>query len=101
MTANRIRSKACRICYGSLFELDGTVTCAHCGTVSESIEQAAAKPIDWKEFEEKNRLIAAAPDLLDALTDLLADYDNGVTDAESLLLAKCRAAIAKATGSAA
>jgi len=44
------------------------------------------------------RLMAAAPELLDALYDLLADYDNGVTDSESDLLAKCRAAIVKATG---
>ena len=51
--------------------------------------------------EANARLISSAPDLLEALTELLADYDNGVTDAESALLAKCRAAIAKAVGGAA
>lgn len=41
---------------------------------------------------------SAAPDLIDALQDLLSDYDNDVADIESALLAKCRRAISKATG---
>lgn len=39
-------------------------------------------------------------ELLEALKELIADYDNGVTDTESVLLAKCRSAITKATGAA-
>lgn len=45
-----------------------------------------------------NQVMLQRDELLAALHDLLADYDNGVTDTESVLLAKCRAAIAKATG---
>jgi hypothetical protein len=44
------------------------------------------------------RLIAAAPDRLEALQDLLLDMQNRVRDAETM--SKARAAIAKATGAA-
>ena len=43
------------------------------------------------------RLIAAAPDLLDALALLVAGIENGVSDS-FIPLVKARAAIAKATG---
>ena len=53
--------------------------------------------------EANARLIAAAPDLLEALRDLLsrADLDQSATHdglENCNALAKCRAAIAKATG---
>lgn len=53
---------------------------------------------DLPEATANARLMAAAPDLLDALRDLIdyfgdADIDNGLDEA----LTQCRAAIAKAT----
>lgn len=48
-------------------------------------------------YEANARLIAAAPELLEALRDLLNDYDGGIEPGESTLIDKARAAIAKAT----
>lgn len=50
--------------------------------------------------EDNARLIAAAPELLSALRELVS-YDEGSSEQGSYgydLLARCRAAIAKATG---
>lgn len=52
------------------------------------------------EQEANARLIAAAPELLEALRDLLADYDGSIEPGESALIDKARAAIAKVKGGA-
>jgi hypothetical protein len=51
------------------------------------------------EHEANAKLIAAAPDLLDALIDIIDDFDNyGGDDTGFPHIAKARAVIAKATG---
>lgn len=53
------------------------------------------------ELEADRRLIAAAPLLLEALRDLLTEYDSSIEPGESASIDKARAAIAAATGEAA
>lgn len=56
---------------------------------------------DYSEVEANIKLIAAAPDLLQALEGMLEAYDDGVgQDWEQPYRLKARAAIAKATGQA-
>ena len=54
---------------------------------------------DWGFTEESARLIAAAPDLLEALQAMATEFDSGdVNDGEWAAIQKARTAIAKATG---
>ena len=54
---------------------------------------------DWGFTEESARLIAAAPDLLEALQAMSTEFDsNDVNDGEWAAIQKARTAIAKATG---
>lgn len=52
------------------------------------------------EHEANTRLIAAAPELLEALKDMLLEFDGSIGSDESPRIAKARAAIDKATGAA-
>lgn len=83
--------------YGSLLDANGhnvefrsvTICCAGSGV---------------PEAEANTDLIAVAPDLLVALTDLLAMCERQVDfndDGDGCMFDRCRAAIAKATGGAA
>ena len=51
-------------------------------------------------LEANSRLIAAAPDLLDALVQFVDEFEGCYADGEPAMI-KARAAIAKATGGAA
>ena len=54
---------------------------------------------DWGFTEESARLIAAAPDLLEALQAMATEFDSGdVNDGEWAAIQKARTAIAKAMG---
>ena len=54
---------------------------------------------DWGFSENSARLIAAAPDLLEALQAMSTEFDsNDVNDGEWAAIQKARTAIAKATG---
>lgn len=53
---------------------------------------------EWKEAEANARLIAAAPDLLVALQEIVAAADGAGWSQLDATLAKARAAITKATG---
>lgn len=51
--------------------------------------------------EANARLIASAPELLEALIDMVKDYDESnfdVVGKDEVLIAKCKSIIAKATG---
>jgi len=53
-----------------------------------------------REFQANARLIAAAPDLLEALKEFVGAVDAGTTFADSSVVDVARAAIAKARGEA-
>ena len=53
---------------------------------------------EWEVMENNARLIAASPDLLDALTKLVNGASSGNSPTSAALLKNARAAIAKATG---
>lgn len=53
-----------------------------------------------EEIESTKQLIAAAPDLLDALVQFVDEFEGCYADGEPAMI-KARAAIAKATGGAA
>lgn len=74
------------------------------GAMSLNLAQVIARQSWLKEAEANARLIAAAPELLEALQNLIVSYDNFREragrngDPENPLMIDARAAIAKATG---
>jgi len=59
---------------------------------------ASVQTSNVPEWEANARLIAAAPELLDALQSILDIEPSGLSNEERQLYALARAAIAKATG---
>lgn len=72
------------------------------GAMSLNLAQVVARQSWLKEAEANARLIAAAPELLEALQDVISTWVDedmaDITDAEEQSLIKALAAIAKATG---
>lgn len=72
------------------------------GAMSLNLAQVVARQSWLKEAEANARLIAAAPELLEALQDVISTWVDedmaDITDAEEQSLIKALAAINKATG---
>ena len=68
---------------------------------SDGVYIKIAKGLGTEKEQSLARLIASAPDLLDALEDLLHEVGFGRVITETTASTKARAAIAKATGGAA
>ena len=82
-------------------DAEGGVSVAFCGTNSAFIP-GGRKVISQEEAKANARLIAAAPDLLEALQTLESSYaafcDGTLNESPERALVQARAAIAKATG---
>lgn len=67
---------------------------------SDGVYIKIAKGLGTEKEQSLARLIAAAPDLLDALVQFVDEFEGCYADGEPAMI-KARAAIAKATGGAA